>query len=93
MWAKEEPKLTCNNFSFRVSHGSIIKYAISQLHDVFIFDVTYIWNVPLNKIDAYDNKTVLDFAKGEIERNKGTAIEKSLESYYSQIRAAGAKHT
>ncbi len=92
MWKENEKKMICNNISFYVQNGNILKYAVNTLNDDFIFDVTYIWRVELNKIDASDNKTVLDYVTDEIERNKNGALESKLKSYYSLFRNAVAKH-
>ncbi len=92
MWKTLEDVTICNSTEFSVQDGSIVKLAVEVLSDDFIFDVTDVWKVDLNKVDKWDNRTVLDFVRDEIERHRGSAIEGTLRSYYNQLRAAGAKH-
>ena len=51
-----------------------------------------LWKVNLNKVDKTDGRTVLDYIKDQIERNKGLATEPVLQGYYNQLKKAGAKH-
>ncbi|WP_408096862.1 hypothetical protein ACJVC5_17625 [Peredibacter sp. HCB2-198] len=91
MWLKFRDKLVCNSVSFDVENGSVLKYAVAIKFDEFIYDVTK-WKLDLNKVDASDNRTVLDYIKFQIERNKGNSLEPKLKSYYNRFKAAGAKH-
>lgn len=92
MWNQFQDKLTCTNFSFKVQDGSILKYAVSRNFDDLLIDAALVWKVDLNKVDSFDNKTVLDYIKSEIEKYKGLPIEKELQSYYELLKSAGAKH-
>lgn len=91
-WKKNEEKLICDNLSFNVPKGSIVKLAVALRFEDFIDDVTETWNVDLNKVDKSDNKTVLDYVQYEMEIRKGTPHEPVLQRYYKKLRAAGAKH-
>lgn len=91
MWSKLESQLVCNSASFDIQNGNIIKYAVALKFDEFIYDVSK-WKIHLNRIDPSDNRTVLDYIKYHIERNKGNAAESVLQSYYDRLRSAGAKH-
>lgn len=91
MWASFENKLICNNMQFDVTNGSVIKFAAVSKFDPFIYDIIK-WKVDLNRIDASDGRTTLDYIKYQIQRNKGNPIEKKLQEYYDQLRTAGAKH-
>jgi hypothetical protein len=92
MWKRFENKeLVCNNLQFDVSNGSVIKFAVARGIDPFIRDIIR-WQIDLNKVDATDNRTVLDYVLSHAERAKGSSIEKSLRHYYDILREAGAKH-
>lgn len=91
MWSKFENKLICNSLRFDVHNGSIIKYAVASHFDQFIEDVAA-WKVNLNKVDAHDKKTVLDYISDHLERSKNTPLEPDLKRYYQILRKAGAKH-
>lgn len=92
MWKRFENKeLVCNNLQFDVANGNVMKYAAGRLIDPFIRDVIR-WQVDLNKVDATDNRTVLDYVQVHAERAKGGAIEPKLRHYYEILRKAGAKH-
>lgn len=86
-----EDMLICNNLQFDVSNGNIIKYAVVINFDVFINDMAS-WGVNFNKVDATDDRTVLDYVQAKIERNKGLATEQIFKNYYEIIRKAGGKH-
>lgn len=91
VWKENESTLICNNTKFDVSNGNIIKFAVNIKFDNFITDVTY-WKVNLNKVDETDGRTVLDYIRDQIERNKGLASEPVLKGYHSQLRKAGARY-
>ncbi len=91
LWKEYEEKLTCNDTTFDVIKGSIIKYAVGKLDDKFIDDVIK-WKIDLNKVDEFDEKTVLDYVKDKIERAKGSSLEPRYNSYYRWLKNAGAKH-
>lgn len=91
LWNKAESKLTCNSMQLDVDHGSAIKLAVSLKFDAFMFDISR-WKVNLNKVDSADNRTVLDYIKMQIERNKGNSLEPKLQGYYDRLKKAGAKH-
>ena len=91
VWKENEDQLICNNTAFEVGNGNIIKFAVNMTFDSFIFDMA-IWKVNLNKVDATDGRTVLDYVKYQMERAKGTSAERVLSLYYSSLRRAGAKH-
>lgn len=91
MWKKFESELHCSNTQFDVSKGSLIKFAVAQSFDTFIYDVTD-WKIDLNKVDASDQRTVLDYVRDQKTRLKGTALEETMQEYYEVLREAGAKH-
>lgn len=91
MWAKHSDKLTCTDVSFDVEKGGLIKYAVNAKFDKFIYDVVS-WKVDLNKVDASDNKTVLDYVQDQMASYKGLPTEQTLKSYYDLLRKNGAKH-
>ncbi|WPU63842.1 hypothetical protein [Peredibacter starrii] len=91
MWNKLENEMVCNSTIFDISNGNYIKYAVNTKFDEFIENVTE-WKVNLNKVDASDGRTVLDYVKFHMEKNKGNTIEKKMKYYYDLLREAGAKH-
>jgi len=91
VWKENEDKLICNNTQFEVGNGNIIKFAVDKSFDTFIFDIID-WKVDLNKVDDTDGRTALDYVKYQMERAKGTSLERKLQFYYSSLRSAGAKH-
>lgn len=91
MWSASRDKLTCESIQFDVTHGNIIKYAVSTKFDEFISDVIW-WGVDLNWVDKSDDRTVLDYVSHHIEQNKGKNIESLYAYYYKMLRKAGAKH-
>ena len=90
-WSTYEDDLKCNNTQFEVTDGHLLKYAVTTSFDNFIEDVIK-WKVNLNKVDVSDNRTVLDYIKYQMERNKGNALEARYKHYYDKLKKAGAKH-
>lgn len=91
VWDSNEEKLICNNTQFDITDGSLIKYAVNMKFDDFLLDLVK-WKVNLNKIDESDGRTVLDYVKFHIEKEKGLGTEPILKRYYNLLREAGAKH-
>ena len=86
-----EDELICNNIKFDVPNGSLIKFAVNLKFDEFVIDMTH-WRVNLNKVDETDGRTVLDYTKDQIIKNKGLPQEDVLKRYYDMFKKAGAKH-
>ena len=91
VWKENEDQLTCDNIQFDVVQGSIIKFAVSLKFDSFILDMAK-WKVNLNKVDKFDDGTVLDYVEYQMKRMKGTPSEVILKDYYRILRDAGAKY-
>lgn len=93
MWdaAFAQQKLNCQSVQFYPSGGNILKFAVSSKFTEFIDDAIW-WKVNLNFIDEVDKETVLDYVRGQIEKNKGSSIVSTLQHYYKILREAGAKH-
>ncbi len=91
MWKRLEDKLICDNTSFKVKDGNILKLAVAS-RLVSVLEDAIAWNVNLNRIDPSDKLTVLDYIKEELQTYKGTANGLELQSYYDALRFAGAKH-
>ena len=70
VWNDNDDKLTCNSTSFDVPDGSLIKFAVNMKFDEFIFDIAA-WGVELNKVDAADGRTVLDYVRDSIRFDIG----------------------
>lgn len=90
-WNTYEDDLKCNNNFFDVSDGHLLKYAVASNFTDFLDDAIK-WQVNLNKVDAADGRTVLDYVQFHLEKSKGGALEPILKSYYLKLREAGAKH-
>ena len=93
MWAEYERTkgYYCNSIRFDVPRGNIIKYAVNNGFDQFLYDMIE-WKIDLNKVDETDKRTVLDYVEYQIGRNKGNALESRHRGYYDLLRKAGAKH-
>lgn len=91
VWNENEDSLVCSSTRFDVPRGNILKFAVNMKFTAFIGDMIQ-WKVNLNKVDATDNKTVLDYIEDQIQRNKGYSVEQTLNMYYRVLREAGAKH-
>lgn len=92
-WNERGHKLSCNSASFDVRNGSLLKYAISNKFDTFVYDVSRKWKLDLNRIDCSDNRTALDYLFAELERansSNNRAVASKLESYGRLMRAGGA---
>lgn len=83
--------MDCDDLGFSVSNGSMLKLAVSRKFDDFIEEAVNIWQVPLNRIDASDERTVLDYIDAELANARGTPLENKLRSYRQTFRAAGAR--
>ena len=83
--------MDCDALSFSVSNGSMLKLAVSRKFDEFLHEAVADWQVPLNRIDASDGRTVLDFIDAELAKVVGTPLESKLRNYRETFRAAGAR--
>lgn len=91
LWKSIRPAMTCTNTHFDVDQGSILKYAISKNFEDFIDEVIR-WKIDLNEVDNSDQRTLLDYVKYHMDRNKGNELESKFKMYYIKLRGAGAKH-
>jgi hypothetical protein len=91
MWSRFENDMVCSSAIFDVPNGSYLKYAVQTKFDEFLDDAIS-WKVDLNKVDASDGRTVLDYVKFHMEKNPGSEISRKMTQYYDMLRAAGAKH-
>lgn len=92
-WSTYGANIECNRSDFNVQNGSIVKYAIFNKSDSFIFEISKRWKVNLNKIDSSDNRTVLDYAYDELakEQARNSPLVGRYQSYINQLKSAGAK--
>jgi hypothetical protein len=91
MWRQYEGEMLCNAPSFIVPNGNILKLAVSSSFNQFLFQAAKMWQVDLNRVDETDHRTVLDYVEYELQREKGTVLERDLQAYYDMLRSAGAK--
>ncbi len=91
-WIKNEKDVVCIDLTFNVSRGNLSKLAVFTSFTEVLVRAVYDWKVPLNTIDKGDGRTILDYIKDEISRNKDQPKESTLKSYYDLLRKAGAKH-
>lgn len=92
LWNKFENELTCDDSTFSVRKGSIIKYAAANRFTSLIEDATQVWRVNLNRVDAADGLTVLDYVKKQLDTYKDKSNQRILQGYYDALKKAGAKH-
>jgi len=92
LWINNEKRFVCNETSFNVMRGNILKLVAYRSFSEFLYRALYDWKVPLNTIDESDGRTILDYIKDELLRSKDQSNEKALKSYYELLRKAGAKH-
>lgn len=90
-WTTYEEDLKCSGAQFDVTRGNILKWGVSYQFEDFIKDVLK-YKVNLNRVDESDGRTVLDYIKFHLDRNKGNGMEMYYKDYYERFRAAGAKH-
>lgn len=90
-WTAFEGDLLCSGTQFDVTKGNIIKWGVSYQFDDFINDVIK-WKVNLNKVDEADGRTVLDYIKFHVDKNKDNAMGPVYQDYYDRLKQAGAKH-
>jgi len=83
--------LVCNMTNFNPRNGSILKLAMARQADDFIGDAVVNWKVDLNRIDATDGKTVLDYIT-ERRSSAGPTFARTLDRYYKLFRDGGARH-
>ena len=88
-WNQFDSYLHCDGFNVR--RGNILKYAINQGVSGFIYTAVNVWRVDLNRPDASDGKTVLQYVESELERSRGTPQESMYQSYYNELRRGGAR--
>lgn len=81
----------CNASTFDIREGNILKYAVADKFEEFLEDAIK-WKLDLNKVDFYDQMTLLDYIEYNISRAKGSALEARYQKYYNMFRKAGAKH-
>ena len=95
MWRIDErqprPRMTCNNLQFDVVAGNILKFAVRKRFQEFLEDAVW-WGVHLNRVDASDQRTVLDYVKDELDRTSHPSTRSTLQAYYQILREGGAKH-
>jgi hypothetical protein len=96
MWRIDEArgdrsKLKCHNLQFDVIDGNILKFAVRKRFKEFLEDAVW-WGVHLNRVDASDQRTVLDYVKDELDRTSHPSTRSTLQVYYEILREGGAKH-
>ena len=73
LFAVNQSIMDCDDLGFSVSNGSMLKLAVARLFDYFIVEAVSDWQIPLNRVDGSDGKTVLDFIDDEITRARAAA--------------------
>ena len=94
LWAQHDlyKRLTCSDPGF---HGPLLKWAVHQRFDALVVDYAHKWGLPLNQIDEIDGRTALDYVADERQAAQGRdapATVRTLGTYFTIMRAAGAKH-
>ncbi|MDQ8054014.1 MAG: hypothetical protein REI78_13350 [Pedobacter sp.] len=81
----------CNASTFDIRDGNLLKYAVTENFDQFMEDAIK-WKLDLNKVDFYDQMTLLDYIDYHLKRYKGSAMEPRYQRYHDMFRKAGAKY-
>jgi hypothetical protein len=84
--------LTCRTPNFVPANGNIYKLAVARQSSGFLDDALAHWHVDLNRVDAIDHKTVLDYIADRRKAAGSSAFGLTLDRYYKRFRAAGALH-
>lgn len=92
VWVTHEDRFICDFPGFSVPEGNVIKLAVQREFSDFIYEVSRIWMVPLNKIDKSDGRTILDYISFEMKSFAGKPEENVLKRYYDLLQKASAKH-
>ncbi|CAH0218203.1 hypothetical protein SRABI27_02161 [Pedobacter sp. Bi27] len=82
---------SCNAITFDIRDGNLLKYAVAVNFDQFLEDAIK-WQLDLNKIDLYDQMTLLDYIDFHLARSKGSAMQSKYQKYHDMFRKAGAKY-
>lgn len=90
-WAANEDKMLCSGASFDLKDGNILKFAVSNKFDDFIFAAIK-WRVNLNRIDTTDGQTLLDYIQYHRDQHQANPLGNTYQFYYNRFREAGAKH-
>lgn len=93
LFAENQLKLICQGANFDVIEGNIMKYAINGRTFGFIDKAIDEWKINLNVVDKADKTTVLDYVQMQIDKNRNSSFETTLQNYYNKLRKAGAKHS
>lgn len=93
MWNQVGRNVVCSSLGFNVNNGNLIKYAISNKADVFIYEISKKWKVNLNRVDPTDNRTALDYAYDELKKEKdaNSSLVPKIETYIRLLEQGGAK--
>lgn len=84
MFKRYYDEFGCDNTGFLVAQGNILKYAINQEFEYFIYGVAEDFGVDLNMKDPADGKTLMDFIADEIARYKRYTVMKEYAA--EQVR-------
>lgn len=89
--SRSRSQLICKGVNFDVPEGNIYKYAISARTYGLIDKAIDEWGSDLNWIDSYDDTTLLDYVKKQIDRSRNTGQYATLNNYFNKLRLNGAK--
>jgi hypothetical protein len=88
-----DEKLVCNTSRLAIRNGSLLKLAVASNFGDFIANAINKWKINVNKIDAADNSTVLDFIEDQLEKNGNEPkIVSQLQGYKTRILKAGGRY-
>ena len=93
-WNKYHDDCKCSRSDFVLTNGNILKFAVQNTFEEFIFSVIKDYKLNLNFIAPADGETALDFAKDEYERiyklNPDHPRTKNLQKIIKLLRDNGA---
>lgn len=96
MWSKHKKDFICNESSFPILSGSLLKYAIHNNFSDLLETLLMTYEVDINFVDETDNKNVIDYINDEIRRLNPASTPpdtyvKKLMAYRDTLIEFGAK--
>lgn len=93
MFRELDDKLVCISNHLAIKPGGLLKLAVAAYFGDFIANSINKWKINVNKIDAADNATVLDFIEDQLLINaREPSLVSKLKSYKERILKAGGRY-
>lgn len=90
-WKQHDDLLECSGLPAGISGNiGLIKAGVAQSNQDFLYLVTDVWRLPLDKVDYGDGMTVLDYVAAQYNRNADNTLGQRYRNQFIQLRSAGA---